>query len=81
MHEYSSLDSMSDDAPKINIYTFPIGTTVDEALAELDAEGVPVAGYRCQHSYDCCAGWYPSKAQATIKDGRVVVRQSWYQNI
>jgi hypothetical protein len=38
-------------------------------------------GEYCQHSYDCCANWYRSKASIERVGRRALVKQSIYRNI
>lgn len=39
---------------------------------------------RCEHSYDCCACWYPDQGKIIRKDeiyGFAIVQQNFYQNV
>ena len=84
MHLYSLSRSTpaQDDDPIVDTYVFSQEITdVENAKRLLEAEGVHMDGYRCQHSYDCCANWYPGRVEFSVEDGRVVARQSWRQNI
>lgn len=81
MSEFELIEEVMDEGRIERTYRFPKGVSVNEA-AILYGENVgPLEGYRCRHSYDCCANWYPNQAKVEIVDGQVVIRQVWYQNI
>eukprot|EP01009_Symbiontida_sp_KSa7_P007547 NODE_4465_length_347_cov_1.637584_g3862_i0.p2 GENE.NODE_4465_length_347_cov_1.637584_g3862_i0~~NODE_4465_length_347_cov_1.637584_g3862_i0.p2 ORF type:complete len:100 (+),score=13.21 NODE_4465_length_347_cov_1.637584_g3862_i0:27-326(+) len=46
--------------------------------------GVPVAGERCQHEWDCCGGWYPGAIEVIHIDriyGQVITQQIFRANV
>lgn len=76
------VEPKADGDPVVNVYVFDTSvTTIAEAEAILQADGIPVEGDHCKHSHDRCGGWYPRKAKTTVVGDRFVTEQRWYQNI
>lgn len=63
-------------APMVHTYTFGPKVTEEQIRSVIPY----FDGARCQHSYDCCGNWYPSKAEIRRRPDAVVVTQEWYQN-
>ena len=73
--------SIGDDDLTVDTYVFDDDvTTVGEARALLECEGVATRGRRCQHSHDCCGNWYPGQVSFDVIGNMFIGKQEWRQN-
>ena len=53
-----------------------------EGLVDQEWVNAKFPSNHCQHSYDCCANWYPRTGRIVGTDGgNTIVCQSWAMNV
>ena len=53
-----------------------------EGLVDQEWVNAKFPSNHCQHSYDCCANWYPRTGRIVGTDGgNMIVCQSWAMNV
>ena len=53
-----------------------------EGLVDQEWVNAKFPSNHCQHSYDCCANWYPRTGRIVGTDnGNTIVCQSWVLNV
>ena len=76
-HKVTKIGSIFDESGEYETVYYLVKEIVDQEWVN-----AKFPSYHCQHSYDCCANWYPRTGRIVGTDGgNTIVCQSWAMNV